>query len=47
MKEFAKRTRELQREGRTINQAAIMAAREKFFAKFEPTHYDNQGEPME
>jgi hypothetical protein len=47
MKKFAKRARALQGEGRTVDQAAIMAAKEKFPAEFEPTHYANQGEPME
>jgi hypothetical protein len=47
MKEFAKRSRALQREGRTVDQAAMFAAKEKFPAEFEPTRYDNQGEPME
>jgi hypothetical protein len=45
--EFAKRTRELQNEGHTVDQAAIMAATEKFRAEFESAHYAYQGEPME
>jgi hypothetical protein len=36
----------LNREGRTIDQAAIIAAKEKFPADFEPTRYNSQGEPM-
>lgn len=47
MKEFVERTRALQGEGRTTDQAAIMAAKEKFSAEFEPTRYNSQGEPME
>jgi hypothetical protein len=47
MKGFAKRARALQDKGRTVDQAAIIAAKEKFPAEFEPTHYPNQGEPME
>ena len=37
----------MQGEGRTVDQAAIMAAKEKFQAEVEPTRYDSQGEPME
>ena len=47
MREFAERSRALQREGRTIEQAAMIAAIDKFPAEFEPTRYANQGEPME
>ena len=47
MKEFAERSRALQREGRTVDQAAMIAAKEKFPAEFEPTRYANQGESME
>jgi hypothetical protein len=47
MKDFANRARTLQAAGRTVEQAAIMAAKEKFAAEFEPTRYDNQGESME
>ena len=47
MKEFAECSRALQHVGRTIDQAAIIAAKEKFPAEFEPTRYANQGESME
>ena len=47
MKQFAKRARELQQQGSTAEQAAIIAAKDKFQAEFEPTRYDNQGESME
>jgi hypothetical protein len=48
MKAFAKRARTLRGEGgHSADQAAIMAANEKFPAEFRPTRYDSQGEPME
>jgi hypothetical protein len=47
MQGFATRTRELVREGRTVDQAAMMAAKEKFPAEFQPTHYAGVSDTME
>ena len=38
MKKFAQRARELQQQRRTLDQAAMMAAKETFPAEFQPTH---------
>jgi len=47
MRAFAMRVRELQKQGRTLDQAAIMAATDKFPAEFKATGYANSGEPIE
>jgi hypothetical protein len=47
MKGFAERVRILQEQGRTADQAAVMAAIKKFQAEFQPTRYYYHGEPIE
>jgi hypothetical protein len=47
MKAFAERVRALEAQGHTADQAAIMAANDKFPAEFEPTRYSSLGEPIE
>jgi hypothetical protein len=39
MQAFAKRVRELHRDGHNVDAAAIVAAKEKFPAEFQPTRY--------
>ena len=46
MKKFANRTRELQ-QGRTTDQAAMMAAHEIFPGEFQPTRYAGANHAME
>ena len=47
MKTFAKRTRELQQQGRTADQAAMMAAHEIFPGEFQPTRYAGANHAIE
>jgi hypothetical protein len=49
MKKFAKRIRELlqQQQGRSLDQAAMMAANETFPAEFQPTRYAGANHAME
>jgi hypothetical protein len=47
MKQFAKRARELQEQGGTVDPAAIRAALDTFPSEFKTTNYLYHGEPME
>jgi hypothetical protein len=48
MKKFATRTRALQQQqGRTLDQAAMMAAKEIFPAEFQPTRYAGANHAIE
>jgi hypothetical protein len=49
MKRFATRTRELhqQQQGRTLDQAAMMAAHESFPAEFQPAHFAGANHAIE
>jgi hypothetical protein len=42
-KEWASRCRELVKDGTTLDQAAIIAAKNIFTAEFKPTHYKHTG----